>query len=76
MFPKRCGHLEGKQLISIDNMQEKLQFACEARKLYSKNEFIVCARTDARGVLGLEEAIHRAKKYIDAKVDMIFPEGL
>ncbi len=42
----------------------------------SEGEFIVCARTDAKGVMGIEETIKRSKAYIDAGADMIFPEGL
>ena len=48
----------------------------KSSEFISGGEFIVCARTDARGVMGLEETIKRSKYYIDAGADMIFPEGL
>ena len=73
VFPKRCGHLEGKSLISKDDMVEKLKAAL-ANKL--NDEFILIARTDARSVTGIEDAIDRANAYRAAGADMIFPEGL
>ncbi len=76
VFPKRCGHLDGKSLVPIDHMQEKVSRSAAARDDCSGGAFIVCARTDARSVEGLEPAIERAKAYIDAGADMIFPEGL
>ena len=72
-FPKRCGHLDGKELISIDHMSEKIKTAKEAA---GSNGFIICARTDARGVEGFNSAVRRAKCYVAAGADMIFPEGL
>lgn len=71
--PKRCGHLDGKAVIPIEAMQEKVAAACAAR---SDPDFVIMARTDARGVEGLEKAIERAKSYIEAGADAIFPEGL
>lgn len=76
VFPKRCGHLEGKKLIPVEHMQEKVTAAARASALCSESTFIVCARTDARAVEGIDAAIARAKEYIDAGADMIFPEGL
>lgn len=76
VFPKRCGHLDGKNLISREDMAKKVHIAAEASKFISNGEFIICARTDAAGVIGLEETIIRSKLYIDAGADMIFPEGL
>lgn len=76
MFPKRCGHLDGKALVPTDHMQEKVSRAAQARDAASGGAFIVCARTDARGVEGMDAAIARAKAYLDAGADMIFPEGL
>ena len=73
VFPKRCGHLEGKSLISRDDMVEKLK-AAVANKL--NDDFIIIARTDARSVTGMEDAIERANAYRAAGADMIFPEGL
>ena len=74
-FPKRCGHLDGKELVPTDHMIEKVQWAAKARDQLA-NGFVVCARTDARGVDGLEAAINRAAAYVHAGADMIFPEGL
>jgi methylisocitrate lyase len=74
-FPKRCGHLDGKELISIDHMTEKIRRARAAADSVDP-DFIVCARTDARSVNGFDEAVHRAAEYVKAGADMIFPEGL
>ncbi|MCL4446856.1 MAG: methylisocitrate lyase [Candidatus Thermoplasmatota archaeon] len=73
VLPKKCGHLEGKKLISADEMIEKVQAASKAKN--DKN-FMVIARTDARSVQGLDEAIERAKLYLKAGADGIFPEAL
>lgn len=72
VFPKRCGHLDGKTLVPVDHMCEKVEWACRARP----EGFIVCARTDARGVDGFDAALDRAGQYLKAGADMIFPEGL
>ncbi|MEX2218934.1 MAG: isocitrate lyase/phosphoenolpyruvate mutase family protein [Phycisphaerales bacterium] len=74
-FPKRCGHLDGKRLVPADHMVEKVVWAARARSAIDAS-FIVCARTDARGVEGMDEAIRRAREYVKAGADMIFPEGL
>lgn len=71
--PKRCGHLEGKQVVATEEMIQKIRGALEARH---DPAFLVMARTDARGVEGLEAAIDRARAYVDAGAEMIFPEGL
>ncbi len=78
VFPKRCGHLDGKALVPTDHMVEKVAAAARARDAIpgAGGAFIVCARTDARAVEGMPQAIARAKAYIDAGADMIFPEGL
>lgn len=76
VFPKRCGHLNGKELISVQQMVDKIKIARETSLKVSDGEFVVCARTDAKGVFGLEECIARSKSYINAGADMIFPEGL
>lgn len=73
VFPKRCGHLDGKQLIPTQEMIVKVQAASEHRL---NSDFLVIARTDARGVDGLEAAIERGNQYRQAGADMIFPEGL
>ncbi len=73
-FPKRCGHLDGKELVSVDHMCEKVQWAARARS--AAEGFILCARTDARAVEGFDAAVKRASAYVQAGADMIFPEGL
>lgn len=73
MHPKRCGHLDGKSLVPAEEMAAKLRAAVEAKRDPS---FVICARTDARGVEGLDAAIGRAKAYVDAGADAVFPEGL
>jgi len=76
VFPKRCGHLDDKKLVSAEDFAKKVEIAVKAAKECSDGEFIICARTDAAGVTGIDDAIKRAKLYIDAGADMIFPEGL
>jgi methylisocitrate lyase len=71
--PKRCGHLEGKRLVPVADMVRKVAAAVNARQ---DPDFVVIARTDARAVEGLEGAIGRARRYVDAGADVIFPEGL
>ncbi len=76
-FPKRCGHLDGKALVSTDHMVEKVEWAAKAAcEATGPGNFIICARTDARGVEGFDAGIARAKAYVAAGADMIFPEGL
>jgi methylisocitrate lyase len=79
-FPKRCGHLDGKELVPVDHMVEKVQWAVKAAKQLPGSDaeaaFIVCARTDARGVEGFDAAVKRAAAYVQAGAEMIFPEGL
>lgn len=72
-LPKRCGHLSGKTLISGEAMAAKIRAAVHARR---DADFVIIARTDARGVLGLEEAMRRAQLYVAAGADAIFPEAL
>lgn len=74
-FPKRCGHLDGKALVPPDHMAEKVQWAAKAAADIG-GDFIICARTDARGVEGLDAAVKRAKLYVESGAEMIFPEGL
>lgn len=73
IFPKRCGHLEGKELVSTEAMCKKIRTACRAKK---NRKFLIMARTDARGVEGLEAAIERARAYVQAGAEGLFPEGL
>ena len=72
-FPKRCGHLSGKSLVDADEMCEKIEVAVEAR---SDPDLVLLIRTDARNVTGLDDAVQRARQYIDAGADWIFPEAL
>jgi len=72
-FPKRCGHLDGKTLVSVEEMEEKVAAAAAAR---SSPDFLLLARTDARGVVGYDEAVRRAHRYLTAGADGIFPEAL
>jgi methylisocitrate lyase len=71
--PKRCGHLDGKSLVSVNDMVKKIRAAATARR---DMNFVVIARTDARAGEGLDGAITRAKAYVDAGADMIFAEAL
>jgi len=72
-LPKKCGHLSGKELIPAEDMVKKVRAAVMAR---GGSNLVIIARTDARGVAGLEEAIRRAKLYKKAGADVIFPEAL
>ncbi len=71
-FPKRCGHFDGKQLVSQDEMVAKFHAACEAK---TDPAFVIVARTDALAVLGLEAAIERALAYKSAGADVLFVEA-
>lgn len=71
-FPKRCGHLDGKTLISKGEMVGKIKAAIDARK---ETNTLIIARTDARGVEGLSEAIDRAQAYQEAGADILFIEA-
>jgi methylisocitrate lyase len=72
--PKRCGHLDGKSLVSTESMVKKVQAAVRGKKL--DDNFLIIARTDARASEGLDKAIQRAQAYVDAGADMIFTEAL
>ncbi|MGE3805483.1 MAG: methylisocitrate lyase [Gemmataceae bacterium] len=72
-MPKRCGHLSGKSLVAPAAMAAKLRAACAARR---DGDFVIVARTDARGVTGFEDAVSRAQAYLAAGADVIFPEAL
>ena len=71
--PKRCGHLDNKELVTRDEMVKKVKAAASAK---IDPNFLLIARTDSRAVEGLEQAIDRAKAYVDAGADMIFPEAM
>jgi len=71
-FPKVCGHLDGKRLVSIENFTKKINAASQARRT---SDFMIIARTDARGVTGFEDAIERANAAIRAGADAVFVEA-
>ena len=75
--PKRCGHVAGKEIIPLEEAVGKYRAAVKVRNELDR-DFVLIARTDARGVRGgsVEEVIRRSKAYLDAGVDVIFPEGL
>src|SRR5919204_2018977 len=70
--PKRCGHLEGKEVISLAEMEKKLEAALGTR---TDPDFCLIARTDARGVHGFDDAIQRAKAFAKLGVDAVFVEA-
>ena len=70
---KRCGHLDNKELISTDEMVEKIKECVSAKK---DENFKIIARSDAKAVEGIEKMIDRCKAYIDAGAEIIFPEAL
>ncbi|WP_019159477.1 methylisocitrate lyase [Brevibacterium senegalense] len=71
--PKRCGHLDGKEVVTTAEMVKRISAAAKGRR---DENFVLCARTDARAGEGLDAAIDRAKAYADAGADMIFPEAM
>jgi methylisocitrate lyase len=71
--PKRCGHLDQKEVVDTGEMVQKVAAAVRARR---DESFVVCARTDAAAVEGVDSAIERARAYVDAGADMVFPEAL
>ncbi len=72
-FPKRCGHLSGKTLIPEKAMCDKIKLAVECR---TDPDLLIIARTDSRGVTDMQDAVHRAKAYLNSGADVIFPEAL
>ncbi len=73
LWPKRCGHMAGKKVIPAEEYEQKLLAALEARR--DPGNFIIIARTDARGPIGLDEAIRRANRYHELGADVIFVEA-
>lgn len=71
--PKRCGHLDGKAVVPVTEMVRRLRAAVTARR---DPNFVICARTDAAGIEGVDSAIDRAKAYAEAGADLIFTEAL
>lgn len=72
-FPKRCGHLPGKTIVPREEFCARVAAAAEARR---DRDFLIIARTDARGVTGYDDAVARAHAYLAAGADAIFPEAL
>jgi carboxyvinyl-carboxyphosphonate phosphorylmutase len=70
--PKKCGHMLGREIISIEEMTGKIKAACDARQ---DDELLIMARTDARTSFGIKEAIERGKAYEEAGADIIFIES-
>ena len=75
IFPKRCGHMEGKQVIPAEEMAGKVRAMAEARRALGK-DIVINARTDSYAVHGLQEAIRRANLYLDSGADMVFLDGI
>jgi methylisocitrate lyase len=72
-FPKRCGHLAGKTIVDLKTMIARIKAAVAAR---GDKDFLIIARTDARGVEGFDRTVERAGEYLTAGADAIFPEAL
>ena len=75
VFPKRCGHMEGKQVIAAEEMAGKVRAMADARRGLG-SDLVINARTDSYSVLGLDEAIRRANLYLEAGADMAFLDGI
>ena len=75
VFPKRCGHMAGKQVIPAEEMVGKVRACADVRDRLDK-DFIINARTDAFSQLGLDEAIGRCNMYLDAGADLVFIDGI
>ena len=72
-FPKKCGHVKGKRIVSTDDMVRRIRVACEAR---TNDELVIIARTDARQIEGFDGAMRRLEAYQKAGADVLFPEAL
>jgi methylisocitrate lyase len=72
-FPKRCGHLAGKSVVDVDEMVGRIKAAVSARR---DEDFMIIARTDARAVEDFDRTVERARRYLNAGADAIFPEAL
>ncbi len=72
LWPKRCGHFAGKAVIPVEEMEARIRAACAARR---DPDLLIVARTDARAVLGFEEALVRARRYHEAGADLLFVEA-
>ena len=72
VLPKRCGHMDGKEVVPLEEGAAKIRAAARAR---TSSDFLIIARTDARSVLGLDEALRRADAYLSAGADLLFVEA-
>jgi methylisocitrate lyase len=72
-LPKRCGHLSGKSVVPAEEMAAKIRAAVAARR---DPDFVIIARTDARGVNGMDDALQRGRLYLEAGADALFPEAM
>ena len=72
VFPKKCGHFEGKDVVPLDDMLSKIKAAVDAR---GDQDFQIVARTDSRAIHGLDHAIERAQKFVEAGADATFVEA-
>ncbi len=72
VLPKRCGHMDGKEVVPLEEGAKKVRAAAAAR---TSSDFQIIARTDARSVLGLDEALRRADAYLNAGADILFVEA-
>ncbi len=75
VFPKRCGHMAGKEVIDADEMAGKVRACADVRRRLDA-DFIINARTDVFAAEGLEEAVHRCNRYLEAGADLAFIDGI
>jgi len=75
VFPKRCGHMAGKEVISAEEMAGKIR-ACADVRARCDSDFIINARTDAFAAHGLDEAVHRCNRYLESGADLAFIDGI
>jgi len=73
VFPKRCGFLQGKQVIAMEDMLPKVRAACDARR---DRNFVIIARSDALAVNGWDDVVRRCRAYREAGADLIFVDGI
>ena len=71
--PKRCGHMSGKEVVSLEEMVGKIEAACLARR---DDAFVIVARTDALAIEGMDATVERAKAYMKAGADIVFPDAI